>query len=245
MMSFDCVIRYRENQSSMGVKGRWQEADTRPPRMFIADSTGLDFLNTIGTPEDTIVEWLANGEDLLAWLQEAKLIDPADAAAIRAKAFPGELDEVAAQARALREWFRDFVLAHMGRPLTAKALDLLEPLNRVLERDEGYGTIVARSAHLHGQKGASGLEWHALRRWGTPNALILPIAQAMADLVCSENFSLVKGCEGKLCTLLFVDRTHGRARRWCSMSICGNRAKQAALRIRSKRGKARVPGKKN
>lgn len=229
---------------SKGVKGKWQEADTRPPRMFIADSTGLDFLNSIGTPEDTIVEWLANGEDLLAWLQEAKLVDPSDAAAIRAKAFPGELDEVAAQARALREWFRDFVLAHMGRPLTAKAHDLLEPLNRVLERDEGYGAIVARSAHLHDHKDTSGLEWRALRRWSTPNSLILPIAQAMADLVCSEDFSLVKGCEGKLCTLLFLDRTHGRARRWCSMSICGNRAKQAALRLRSKRGKARVSGKK-
>lgn len=234
-----------EVHKSKGVKARRQEADIRPPRMFIADSTGLDFLNSIGTPVDTIVEWLAKGEDLLAWLQEAELIDPADAAAIRAKAFPGELDEVAAQARALREWFRDFVLAHMGRPLTAKALDLLEPLNRVLERDEGYGAIVARSAHLHGHKDTSGLEWHALRRWSTPNSLILPIAQAMADLACSEDFSLVKGCEGKLCTFLFFDRTHGRARRWCSMSICGNRAKQAALRTRSRRGKARVPGKKN
>jgi predicted RNA-binding Zn ribbon-like protein len=147
---------------------------------------------------------------------------------------------VAAQARALREWFRDFVLAHMGRPLTAKALDLLEPLNRVLERDEGYRAIVARSAHLHDLENSSGLEWRALRHWSTPNSLILPIAQAMADLVCLEDFSLVKGCEGKLCTLLFLDRTHGRARRWCSMSICGNRAKQAALRTRAKRGKARV-----
>jgi predicted RNA-binding Zn ribbon-like protein len=212
--------------------------------MFIADSTGLDFLNSIGTPEDTIVEWLANGEDLLAWLQQANLIDLADAAAIRAKAFPGELDEVAAQARALREWFRDFVLAHMGRPLTAKALDLLEPLNRMLERDEGYGAVVARSPRLHDHERMSGLEWRALRRWSTPTSLILPIAEAMADLVCSEDFSLVKGCEGKLCTLLFLDRTHGRARRWCSMSICGNRAKQAALRIRSKRGKARASRKK-
>ncbi len=33
--------------------------------------------------------------------------------------------------------------------------------------------------------------------------------------------------------LLFLDRTHARARRWCSMSICGNRAKQAAHRKRS------------
>jgi pimeloyl-ACP methyl ester carboxylesterase len=111
--------------------------------MFIADSTGLDFLNSIGTPEDTIVEWLADGEDLLAWLQEAKLVDPADAAAIRSKAFPGELDEVAAQARALRDWFRDFVHKHMGRPLTAKALDLLEPLNRVKALTESVQRPIA------------------------------------------------------------------------------------------------------
>ena len=58
-------------------------------------------------------------------------------------------------------------------------------------------------------------------------------APAMADLVCYQDFSLVKGCEGKACVLLFLDRTHARARRWCSMSICGNRAKQAAHRKRS------------
>jgi predicted RNA-binding Zn ribbon-like protein len=201
--------------------------------MFVGDAPGLDFLNSIGTPVDQVVEWLANGEDLLAWLEQARLIDPADAAAIRANSFPGELDEVAAQARALREWFREFVLAHMGRPLTAKALDLLQPLNRVLERDERHGAIVAKPAHSHDHQVKSGLEWRLLRRWSTPNSLLLPIAEAMADLVCSEDFSLVKGCEGKICTLLFLDRTHGRARRWCSMSICGNREKQAAHRRRS------------
>jgi hypothetical protein len=89
--------------------------DIRPPAMFVADDPSLDFLNSIGTPAGRVIEWLANGEDLLAWLEQAKLIDTADA--IRANSFPGELDEVAAQARALREWFRKFVLTHMGRPL--------------------------------------------------------------------------------------------------------------------------------
>ena len=225
-----------------GVKSRRQEADTRPPRMFIADSPGLDFLNSIGTPEDTIVEWLANGEDLLAWLQEAKLVESAEAASIRAKAFPGELDEVAGQARALREWFREFVLAHMGRPLTAKAFNFVEPLNRVLERDEGYGAIVARSDDREDLVASSGFELRRLRRWGTPTALLLPIAEALAHLVCSEDFSLVKGCEGKTCTFLFLDRTNGRARRWCSMTICGNRAKQAAHRQRAAK-KRKSPSK--
>jgi predicted RNA-binding Zn ribbon-like protein len=34
--------------------------------------------------------------------------------------------------------------------------------------------------------------------------------------------------------LLFDDRTQGRARRWCSMAICGNRTKQAVHRHRLK-----------
>ena len=207
--------------------------DNRPPPMFIADHRGLDFLNSIGTPVDTVVEWIGNGEDLLAWLVEAKLVDPAEVSFIRANSFPGELDEVAAQARALREWFRDFVRSHIGRPLTAKALSLLEPLNRVLERDEGYGAIVPRMTNHRKSSSASGFELRRLRRWGTPNAILLPIAEALAHLVCSSDFSLVKACEGKICTLLFLDTTHGRARRWCSMTVCGNRAKQAAHRQRS------------
>jgi len=214
-------------------KHKLKMSDTRPPAMFIADDPGLDFLNSIGTPAGVTIEWLANGEDLLAWLEQAKLIDPSDAATIHTNSFPGELDEVAAQARALREWFREFVLSHMGHPLKAKALDLLEPLNRVLERDEQYGAIVARSAHWQYHQVRSGLEWRSLRRWSTPNSLLLPLAQAIAHLVCYEDFSFVKGCEGKACVLLFLDRTHARARRWCSMSICGNRAKQAAHRKRS------------
>jgi predicted RNA-binding Zn ribbon-like protein len=224
-----------EDISKGSVKGRSQVPDSRPPPMFIADALGLDFLNSIGTPVDTVVEWLADGEDLLGWLQQANLIDSADAAAIRANSFPGELDEVAAQARALREWFREFVLSHMGRPLAAKALDLLGPLNRLLERDEKYGTIVARPARRDDNPRTSRLQWRALRRWSTPNSLLLPLAEAMADLVCSEDFSLVKGCEGKICTLLFLDKTHARGRRWCSMAICGNREKQASYRNRSKR----------
>jgi predicted RNA-binding Zn ribbon-like protein len=59
----------------------------------------------------------------------------------------------------------------------------------------------------------------------------------MARLVCEEDFQYVKACEGDRCTLMFVDRTRGHARRWCSMSVCGNRAKQAAHRERALRAR--------
>ena len=63
---------------------------------------------------------------------------------LRAQAMPGEFDNVAVQPRSLREWFRGFVRQRKGRPLTPEYLSELEPLNRLLERDEGFGRIVAR-----------------------------------------------------------------------------------------------------
>jgi len=44
----------------------------------------------------------------------------------------------------------------------------------------------------------------------------------------------VKNCEGPTCTMLFLDTTKGHARRWCTMAVCGNRAKQASHRARAK-----------
>lgn len=215
---------------------------TRPPPFFIADNTGLDFLNSIAVPVDTKVEWLASGEDLLAWLKQAGLVPGDVLDGFRRSALPGELDAIAAQARALRDWFKPFVYKHMGRPLEPNALRQLEPLNQLLARDEQFGQIVARDRrHAQGQKkaGISGLAWRQQRRWQSPESLLLPIARSLAELVCTEDFTYVKACEGPSCTLLFLDRTRGHGRRWCSMAVCGNRAKQAAHRRRSQQARDR------
>ena len=205
--------------------------DQRPPAIFLGDALGLDFLNSIATPVDTAFEWIDDGEGLLSWLEQARLA-PADALAnIHAQALPGELDKVADQARSLREWFRGFVRKHKGAPLELDDLGELAPLNRLLDRDEAFSRIVLR----HKTEPAS-LALQAMRRWRSPEALLLPIAETLARFVCTEDFSNVKACEGPACTLLFADHTRGRARRWCSMAICGNRAKQAAHRQRLKSG---------
>jgi predicted RNA-binding Zn ribbon-like protein len=149
---------------------------------------------------------------------------------LRAQARPGEFDIVAAQARSLREWFAKFVRGRKGSPLVARDLQKLEPINRLLERDERFGRIEARHDHA----GAHALELRMMRRWRSPESLLLPIGEALSKFVCEEDFSHVKACEGPACTLLFADHTRGRARRWCSMAICGNRAKQAAYRERLK-----------
>jgi predicted RNA-binding Zn ribbon-like protein len=200
------------------------------PAFFIADSPGLDFLNSVATPVDMPIDWIDDGEGLLAWLEQSRLVPAQVLAAMRGRAMPGELDHLAAQARSLREWFREFVRERKGRALVAADLNDLEPLNRLLARDEGFGKIVARE-----DEGAVAFTFERSRRWASPESLLLPIGEILAKLVCEENFSYVKACEGPICTLMFADHTRGHARRWCSMSVCGNRAKQAAHRNRAKR----------
>jgi predicted RNA-binding Zn ribbon-like protein len=197
------------------------------PALFLADSPGLDFLNSIATPVDTPVDWLDDGEGLLDWLKQAQLVPDAAIASVRAHAIPGEMDRLADQARDLREWFRGFVRERKGRPLTSADLAQLAPLNRLLARDEGYSEIIA-------QDDDAPLRLVRTRRWSSPESLLLPIAQSLAQLVSEEDFTFVKACEGPTCTLLFADHTRGHARRWCSMAMCGNRNKQAAHRRRIK-----------
>ena len=194
--------------------------------MFLADSAGLDFLNSIATPVDVPVEWIDDGVGLLLWLRQAGLVPNEVLEEFRRSAMPGELDAVAAQARALREWFRGFVRERRGAPLSARHLTALEPLNRLLARDQSCLKLAA-------QRGPDGDPARKIallpeRRWTSPESLLQPIAEALARLVAEEDFTYIKACEGANCTLLFADHTKGHRRRWCSMAVCGNRAKQQA-----------------
>lgn len=207
------------------------------PPILVGDSPAIDFLNSIATPVDVPVEWLGNGEALLSWLRHTDLVPVAVLNTLRRESLPGELDAAAAQARALREWFREVVRRHSGRPLRAQDLRELAPLNQLLERDEVFGQIARADRSNMAEQ--STLVWHTTRRWRSAESLLIPIAETMAELICGEDFAHIKACEGPDCTLLFVDRTHRRGRRWCSMAICGNRAKQAAYRERSRRSRVR------
>ncbi|MGH9448088.1 MAG: CGNR zinc finger domain-containing protein [Terriglobia bacterium] len=200
-----------------------------PPPPFVADSLGLDFLNSITTSRAPPLDRISDGEGLLSWLAQAHLVPLEVLRDMRAKTMPGELDRVAAQARDLREWFRTFVRAHKGRPLEATAVEELAPLNRLLERDENYGIVTSKTGR------EQGLRLEGKRRWKSPESLLLPIGEALARLVTEENFADVKACEGPACTKVFADHTRGKNRRWCSMEVCGNRAKQTAHRQRAKK----------
>ncbi|WP_108260949.1 CGNR zinc finger domain-containing protein [Mangrovicoccus ximenensis] len=65
-----------------------------------------------------------------------------------------------------------------------------------------------------------------------PQDLVIRIAEAAARLVGEADFRHVRNCEGPSCTLYFLDVSKNHRRRWCSMEVCGNRAKAAAFRKR-------------
>lgn len=199
------------------------------PALLIAGDPALDFLNSVATPVDVPIEWLDDGEGLLSWLGQTQLVSASVLKQLRTASSPDELNKVAEQARNLREWFRSFVDKHRGHPLVRDDLKKLERLNRLLERDDAFSQIALATS-----KQGNSFELRTMRKWRSPEALLLPIAEALARFVCSEDFTHVKACEGPSCTLLFADHTRGQARRWCSMAICGNRAKQAAHRERLK-----------
>lgn len=197
--------------------------------IFIGGDPALDFLNSLATPIDVPVEWLDDGDGLLSWLGQAQLVSASVLRQVRSQFSSEELNQVAEQARKLREWFRGLVQKHRGRPLPRDELKKLEGLNRLLERDESYSQITPAPTKV-----GKAFELQVMRKWRSPEALLFPIAEAIAHFITSEDFTYVKACEGPTCTLFFADRTRGRARRWCSMAICGNRSKQATHRQRLK-----------
>jgi predicted RNA-binding Zn ribbon-like protein len=200
---------------------------TRPPAFFVGEHRALDFLNTTATPGGARVEWLADGKDLVDWLEQARSIEAAAAAKMRASG-DGELDEVAQHARGFRDWLREFVTARLGKPLRVTGA-ALAPLNDLLAGDNSFQRV-----ETAGRDAENGHRFLLRRvyRWENPADLLHPIAEATADLICNQDFRRIRSCEGSACTLLFLDRTKAHARRWCSMSACGNRAKAAAHRAR-------------
>ncbi|WP_229173049.1 CGNR zinc finger domain-containing protein [Bradyrhizobium ivorense] len=212
----------------IGVQSRAPHFRTRMTT-FAANAIGLDFLNALGELPGAASRTISDGETFLQWLEDTALVPAEVVESVRKTTERDALETVAADAKALGKWFRTFVEDFKGAPLPPHAIERLGPLNRILERDVQV-THIDVSDELNGGIAGSGLKWSTARIWRSPDMLLLPVADAMAELVCEEDFSNVRSCEGPECGLLFLDRTRGRVRRWCSMAVCGNRAKRVMRR---------------
>lgn len=178
--------------------------------LFLADHGALDFINTVAQVDGAAHDSWQGDEDVQAWLHAARL--PLQPPALTAQ--PGELLR---EARALRETIRRLVeQKKAGEAVDAAAL------NRYLAQANSYQQLVRN------QQGA--LQLRRIYGAETPLQLLAPVAELAATLLTDEAFDRVRECEHPQCTLWFYDRTKAHRRRWCSMALCGNRAKVARFR---------------
>ena len=165
-----------------------------------------DFVNSTALEDGS--DELADARGLVRWLSAHGL------AGEHARA----TDADAAEARALREALRDLMLANNGEPVdgAAAAAAQLEASGRraalAVRFDTGSIRLVPRE---RGVRGALGVVLGAA-------------GEAMAD----GSWRRAKACRSETCRWAFVDRSRNQSRQWCSMSVCGNRAKARAFRKR-------------
>jgi predicted RNA-binding Zn ribbon-like protein len=100
------------------------------------------------------------------------------------------------------------------------ARDWTEPINEILRITEGHDELVQ-------QDGVWRMEFVA--REGGLDWLLAAIARSAAELVAEGSNSRIRLCASQNCGLFFYDNSRTRQRRWCSMSVCGNRSKVATF----------------
>lgn len=74
----------------------------------------------------------------------------------------------------------------------------------------------------------------ALRPVAEPAGLTARVAAAIAAAAADGTWARLKACEAEDCQWAYYDRSPAGRRRWCSMSVCGARAKMRTYR--AKRG---------
>jgi predicted RNA-binding Zn ribbon-like protein len=187
--------------------------------MFVGERLCVDFVNTELVEDGVRVDRLRGFDDLVEWCAQAQVIGTADAKGIlRRWSRRPEAIEAHRRAIAFRGVLRRMLegLAGGRAQVSAHALDAI---NGLLRDDTRQREVVRTKA---------GYETRTRRRIEAPGDLLGAIAESAADLLSTDDLTLLRACQNPECVLFFYDTTKNHRRRWCSMAACGNRAKVAA-----------------
>jgi predicted RNA-binding Zn ribbon-like protein len=185
----------------------------------------VDFANTLyGHSGAPIHEYLLDYRDLVLWGRHAGILTEKEARGLLQKAHHRSNEAKAAfhRALALREViYRLFANLARTRPPKAEDLTAL------------HAAWLKALAHSRLFKTSMGfrLDW---KNEYPLDRLLWPIVDSANKLLISEEVQQIKQCKG--CDWLFIDRSRNHLRRWCSMKVCGNRAKMRRRHARRKLG---------
>ena len=199
---------------------------------LIAGRRCLDFVNTLrGRIRDQPVEHLRQYTDFIRWSLAAGNLAQQEAQALTSMADADAISAAIVVRRAieLREaLYRVFAtLLISDRP---DASDLAT-LNAELER------VSPHLCCLRWTDSGPALGWSTALTLDRP---LWNVVRSTIELLVSDQRALVKQCEEETCSWLFIDETRNHSRRWCDMTVCGNRAKARRFRARRRRTAARA-----
>ena len=148
---------------------------------------------------------------------------------------------------ALAKWLREHDLlergAEVGEGDVERALAVREALRAQLAANNGQAPDPQAVATLHGaarragvalrfEPGGSTLEPEAVGVDGALGRLLTIVHEAEHD----GTWARLKACPWHTCLWAFYDNTKNRSGVWCTMEVCGNRAKAKAYRERRAAG---------
>jgi predicted RNA-binding Zn ribbon-like protein len=181
----------------------------------------LDFANTVGKrkmPGQT-AENLPEYSDFVAFAKQSRVVTPQHARELLAAGLihPKEATQVLRAAVVLREAvYRVFAAIPNRRLVQPKDVKVIEQ----------FATEATRHRRMVGTGRSYRWEWRRDANDKEMLSYILwPIAQSAAELLTSERIRSVRECWAETCAWLFLDESRNHSRRWCDMSVCGNRQK--------------------
>jgi predicted RNA-binding Zn ribbon-like protein len=195
-------------------------AAKKPDFLWISGNPVLDFVNTRPVLRGQTVELLSDFPEVLRWFVTANLLDQPSASKLHKQwANTAEASAFMRQLLLFREQLRHAIESLESRkPVPPK---MIAELNRLLAQHPLVTQVAAFNGALKRQ--------HYLQP-RKPADLFAPLAAAAAGLFTSSDPRPLRQCES--CVLHFRDTTKNTTRRWCSMKLCGNRAKVAAYAAR-------------
>ena len=201
---------------------------------FIAGNLALDFTNTVHTaalpdPRDEFKKI----EDLLDWARRARLLTAQYSTRLTKQFQSRPVRAQQALARALR--LRSVIYRLFSRQAESGNIDekALAQFNRWFRTAMSHVRII-RQAHgvpLEQTKGRLAFGWD-LPSSRPLDRILWEITRSAADLLLSSDLQRVGQCKDDFCSWLFVDASRNGRRCWCSMQLCGNRARVRSYRSR-------------
>lgn len=199
-------------------------------RGFLFELTGgdmsLDLVNTVDMrPMESPKELLATYSAVCSWARQSGQITPEQESDLirRAMRHPAEAETARREFVQARECLFGILLATtQGQRIPAEVLKQWNHL--------AHGAM----AHLQIVQQETALVWRNPPDPQDFNFMLWPVIHSAITLLSGPRVARIRRCAAEKCDWMFLDTSKRGNRRWCDMTVCGNRAKAKRFYLRTK-----------